>query len=79
MGVFLKERMMECSDLYEVKVCDKCGMFAHKMKNTNAYICDSCKNLTDISTIQIPYAFKLMIQELMAINILPRVKTDQSY
>lgn len=79
MGIFLKERMMECSDLYEVKVCDKCGMFVHKMKTGNAYVCDSCRNTTEISTIQIPYAFKLMIQELMAINILPRIQTDKNY
>jgi len=79
MSVFLKERMMECSDLYEVKVCDKCGMFAHKMKTGNAFICDMCKNTTEISTVQIPYAFKLMIQELMAINIIPRIRTDKNY
>ena len=79
MGVFLKERMMECSDLYEVKICDQCGFFASKVKNSNAYQCNNCKNSTEISTVEIPYAFKLMIQELMAINILPRLKTDKNY
>lgn len=77
MGVFLKERMMECSDAYEVKVCNKCGMFAYKMRNSTAFVCDNCKNSTDIATVQIPYAFKLMIQELMAINILPRIKAEK--
>jgi DNA-directed RNA polymerase II subunit RPB2 len=78
MGVFLKERMMECSDLYEVHVCGICGMFASKMKTSDTYHCIGCNNSNDISKIQIPYAFKLMIQELMAINILPRIQTEKN-
>ena len=30
LGQFLKERMMETSDIYTVYVCDKCGMLAQK-------------------------------------------------
>jgi DNA-directed RNA polymerase II subunit RPB2 len=78
MGVFLKERMMECSDLYEVHVCGICGMFASKMKTSENYHCIGCNNSNDISKIQIPYAVKLMIQELMAINILPRIQTEKN-
>ena len=78
MSVFMKERMMECSDSYTCVVCDYCGMIISKMKNTNAHYCNSCNNHSAVSTIQIPYAFKLMIQELMSINIWPKIGTDNS-
>lgn len=74
---FLKERFMEASDKYIMFVCNKCGLIARKMIDKNVYTCDSCKNSKDISKVCVPYAFKLMIQELMAINILPRIRTKQ--
>ena len=78
MGVFLKERMVECSDAYECHVCDQCGMIVGYMKGTNSYYCNACDNHTNISKIAIPYCFKLMIQELMSINIFPRIETENS-
>ena len=82
MGQFLKERLLETSDLYHVHVCSSCGLFASKVINKNIYRCQSCDlNKKSYSThrIAIPYAFKLLIQELKAVSILPRirVKTDK--
>ena len=77
MSQFLKERFMETSDGYTMHVCNSCGMIAHKQMQKNAFICNNCKNTTDISKIKIPYAFKLMMQELMAINILPKINTHK--
>ena len=79
MGQFLKERLVECSDLYHVHVCSECGLFAAKMLNKDVYRCQSCDNQRKEYTthkIAIPYAFKLLIQELEAINILPRIKVN---
>jgi DNA-directed RNA polymerase II subunit RPB2 len=70
---FLKERFMETSDKYLVHVCDNCGLFARKVIDSNHYICDSCKETKKISIVALPYAFKLMVQELLAINIMPRI------
>lgn len=75
---FLKERLVDCSDRYEAYVCDICGTMASKMKNRNAYICTACDNNTKITKTIIPYAFKLLIQELMSMNIMPRINTDNS-
>ena len=79
MGQFLKERLVECSDLYHVYICSECGLFASKMINKDVYKCQSCDlNRRDYTThkITIPYAFKLLIQELTAINILPRIRVN---
>lgn len=76
MSQFLKERMMESSDIYTTYICDECGLIAQKMLNSNnLYYCKKCNNSINISKIQIPYAFKLLVQELMSINILPRIRT----
>lgn len=76
MGQFLKERMMETSDISMVYVCDECGLFASKVIDKNYYICKSCQNTTRISSVVIPYACKLLFHELMAVNILPRIRME---
>ena len=75
-SIFLNERMMDCSDKYNVKVCDLCGFFASKMKKSDRYWCKSCNNVLKISSVNIPYCFKLMIQELQSINIGLRLRTE---
>ena len=77
---FLKERMMECSDISKVYVCDKCGIFATKVIDKNFYTCHNpdCMKDPKISAITIPHACKLLFQELMSVNILPRIKTEAS-
>lgn len=74
--IFLKEKFMDSSDIFKMHICTTCGLIARKVINKNIYICESCKN-SEINQIQIPYAFKLFMQELMAINILPRLKTKE--
>jgi DNA-directed RNA polymerase beta subunit len=78
MGQFLKERFMETSDLHSAHVCDDCGLFVSKMMNKDYYMCKACKNNIRISKVNIPYAFKLLVQELMSVNIAPRIVTERS-
>jgi len=78
MGQFLKERMMETSDITKVYVCDDCGLFASKVIDKDYYSCKACKNTTRISAVVIPHACKLLFQELMAVNILPRIRTEKT-
>jgi DNA-directed RNA polymerase II subunit RPB2 len=68
---------MDSSDGYNMFVCGDCGLIARKVINKNIYICDSCKT-SDTHKVQLPYAFKLMMQELMAINILPRIRVEEN-
>jgi hypothetical protein len=66
---FLKERFMECSDNYRVYICKKCGMIANVNPDKNIYCCKSCKNSTHFSQIRIPYACKLLFQEIQTMSI----------
>lgn len=80
---FLKEKLLDNSDAYVCFVCDKCGLFAQRFERSenkayasenDTYHCPACKNINDISKVRIPYAFKLFLQELMALNIAPRIR-----
>jgi DNA-directed RNA polymerase II subunit RPB2 len=66
---FLKERFMECSDNYRVFVCKKCGLISSVNPAQNIYNCQICKNNTMFSEIRIPYACKLLFQEIETMSI----------
>lgn len=76
---FLKERLMDSSDAFRVHVCGICGLMSVVANlKKNQFECKSCKNKTNIYQIHIPYAAKLMFQELMSMNIAPRLYTQKS-
>eukprot|EP01125_Pyxidicula_operculata_P003220 TRINITY_DN1367_c1_g2_i2.p1 TRINITY_DN1367_c1_g2~~TRINITY_DN1367_c1_g2_i2.p1 ORF type:complete len:1211 (-),score=312.38 TRINITY_DN1367_c1_g2_i2:298-3930(-) len=74
---FLKERLFDVSDSYRVHVCDRCGLFAEANLKRSVFTCRGCNDNTRISQIHIPYAAKLLFQELMAMNIAPRLMTSE--
>ncbi|AYV78706.1 MAG: DNA-directed RNA polymerase subunit beta [Edafosvirus sp.] len=87
MAKFLKEKLMDTSDAYSTYVCDICGLFAQRMirkdnkpyaTTKDIYYCPGCINKTQVSKIMIPYAFKLLLQELMSMCIAPRIRTKKN-
>jgi DNA-directed RNA polymerase beta subunit len=86
MSKFCKERLYDVSDKYSVHVCKKCGMIAsYNDGNKNSkyangdfsiHLCNTCNNMTDFAKVNIPYAYKLLSQELQTINIVPRIITE---
>lgn len=76
-AAFLKERTFYASDAYRVHVCNICGMIAIADLAKNKFDCRRCKNTSKISQIHIPYACKLLFQELMAMSVAPRLVTSE--
>lgn len=65
---FLKERLFDCSDAYEVIVCKKCGTIAN-----HPTLCAACKT-DDVRRVNMPYSCKLLFQELQCVGI--KLKLD---
>ena len=75
---FIHDRTYNCSDKYEVHICNYCGMIAIFNRDKNIYCCKQCDNYVAFSRLKIPYAFKLLTQELMTMNIAPRIVTKEN-
>lgn len=73
---FTKERVYDVSDAFEAHVCRDCGAFAAYNKKHHIYNCNMCENTVNFAKVHIPYACKLMFQELMTMNIAPRIITN---
>jgi hypothetical protein len=72
---FLKERIMECSDNYRVFACKQCGLIAIVNPEKKIHTCRNCKNSCNFSEIRIPYAAKLLFQEVQTMGIAARFIT----
>jgi DNA-directed RNA polymerase II subunit RPB2 len=84
MSRFCRERLYDVSDKYTTYSCKKCGMLATYndgkqstfSNDFTVHHCRTCDNKTDFARIEIPYAYKLMAQELQTINVVPRLITE---
>jgi len=75
MSEFTKERLMECSDAFRCFSCKDCGLIAISNPVDGIWNCRGCGNTTNFSPIEIPYAYKLLLQELESMCISSRVIT----
>ena len=81
MSSFCKERLYDVSDKYSAHVCKKCGMLAayndgKGSSDFTVHKCNTCDNMTDFAKVDIPYAYKLLSQELQTINVVPRLMVE---
>ena len=64
----LMERLLLSSDAFTIHVCENCGLMGY------AGWCQMCRSGEKVQPLRIPYACKLLFQELQAMNIVPRLK-----
>jgi DNA-directed RNA polymerase II subunit RPB2 len=74
---FTRGRMYDASDKYQVYVCKKCGLIASYNDQLHIHCCRTCDNRVDFAYVEIPYACKLLFQELTTMNVVPRIMTDK--
>jgi len=74
--LLFKERFS--SDSTKVHVCDKCGIIGYKDSKGNI-VCPVCGTNTTFSEVEIAYAFKLFLDELMSMNIYPKITTKYKW
>lgn len=72
------ERLMISSDQFEAHVCTKCGLLGFQHQITGKNQCTLCKTEADVATLKLPYACKLLFQELQAMNIAPRLSLTEA-
>ena len=72
---FNKGRLFDASDAFTSHVCKKCGLLAAYNNKEHIHICKTCDNKTDFNKVDLPYACKLLFQELITMNIAPRIIT----
>ena len=63
---FLRESVMERSDKFKVNIDERTGLITNGTNNSN------------IAKVHMPYAMKMLIQELQSMSIAPRLMTDQN-
>ena len=72
---FNKGRLYDASDAFSVYVCKCCGMIAAYNDDSHIHQCRTCDNRSDFDYVELPYSCKLMFQELITMNIAPRIMT----
>jgi DNA-directed RNA polymerase III subunit RPC2 len=68
----LMERLMKSSDEFEAHVCEACGLLGYEGW------CNMCRSSKNVVSMKIPYACKLLFQELQSMNIVPRLRLEEN-
>lgn len=72
------ERLMISADVFDAQVCVTCGLLAYRDKASGRDCCHSCGVKAEVATLKVPYACKLLFQELQSMNICPRIALDEA-
>ncbi len=73
-SMVLKDRLLDEADKTEIYVCEKCGLIAYYDAKQRKYTCKIDGDSARISTVVVAYAFKLLLQEMVSLNIAPRLQ-----
>lgn len=76
-AAFLRDRLLDNSDPSVITLCGKCGLLAQPsaddtfVRNKHAF-CKNCGSGVEVRDIQGPFAFRLLLQELQAMQVAVR-------
>jgi DNA-directed RNA polymerase III subunit RPC2 len=69
-SALLLERLMVSSDAFTVYTCQSCGLMGYQGW------CQYCRSSLHMANLKIPYAAKLLFQELQSMNVVPRLQLE---
>ncbi len=72
----IRDRLLEESDKSIQYICKKCGSIAYRDHVKGEVICPLCGS-RDIAEVEMPYAFKLLADEIKALMIFPKIISDK--
>jgi DNA-directed RNA polymerase subunit B' len=76
-SLLLKERFD--SDATVIPVCENCGLMGWHDRFKNRMACPLCGENSEISEIEVSYAFKLLLDELKALLVYPKIGLTEKY
>jgi len=65
----LLDRLLESSDKSDITICENDGAMAYFDYKKNRWICPICGEKVKPVTVTMPYAFKLLVQEMVSMGI----------
>jgi hypothetical protein len=69
--------MLYNSDYYTMYVCAECGHIAWYNRRKKVFECPIHGEEGDVKPVKVPYAFKLLLQEITSMVIKPEIKVDE--
>jgi len=76
-SLLLKERFD--SDRVVIPICEECGLVAVYDERKDKHFCSVCGENSEVSMIEISYAFKLFLDELKSLTVYPKLKLQGKY
>ncbi|MEK6839675.1 MAG: DNA-directed RNA polymerase subunit B, partial [Nanoarchaeota archaeon] len=76
-SLLLKERFD--SDKTIVHICESCGLLGVVDSYRNNKFCHKCGGNVEITAVELSYAFKLLLDELRSLGIVPKLKLRSKY
>jgi DNA-directed RNA polymerase beta subunit len=76
-AMLLKERLLDASDKYTALVCGKCGSLAFYDRRHDRALCRFCEEESEIYDVSMSYAFKLLLDEMRSMGLMPRIKVKE--
>ncbi len=76
-SLLLKERFD--SDKTMIPICEECGLEAVYNEYKNKLYCSVCGDNVEINTVELSYAFKLLLDEFKSMGLYPRLNLESKY
>ena len=72
-SMMLKDRLLDESDKADIYICERCGLVSYYDIKQRRFVCRVCGDKAKVTSISVAYAFKLLLQEMMSLDVAPRL------